>query len=86
MAASLTAMVIHEGEAESFELERLEGDPKRGEWKIHDFESGLEESLQPKGRVRLTDLMNFRKSSKRLLTPPRPSFSESYIALFATKL
>ena len=45
MAASLTAMVIHEGEAESFELERLEGDPKRGEWKIHDFESGLEESL-----------------------------------------
>ena len=39
-----------------------------------------------KGRVRLTDRMNFRKSSKRLLTPPRPSFSESYIALFATKL
>ena len=24
----------------------------------------------PKGRVRLTDRMNFRKSSKRLLTPP----------------
>ena len=29
--------------------------------------------------------MNFRKSSKRPLNPP-PSFSESYIALFATKL
>ena len=38
-----------------------------------------------KGRVTLTNRMNFRKSSKRLLTPPL-SFSESYIALFATKL
>ena len=45
---------------------------------LHDEDDG-------KGWVRLTDLMNFRKSSKRLLTPP-PSFSESYIALFATKL
>ena len=37
-----------------------------------------------KGRRPLPKLMNFRKSSKRPLTPP--SFSESYIALFATKL
>ena len=33
------------------------------------------------GRVRLPKRMNFRKSSKLLLTPP-PSFSENYIAFF----
>ena len=37
-----------------------------------------------KGRIPLPKRMNFQKSSKRPLTPP--SFSESYIADFATKL
>ena len=38
-----------------------------------------------KGRMASPKLMNFRKSSKRPLTPP-PSFSENHVALFATKL
>ena len=38
-----------------------------------------------KGRMASPKLMNFRKSSKRPLTPP-PSFSENHIADFATKL
>ena len=37
------------------------------------------------GRPALPKRMNFRKNSKRPLTPP-PSFSENYIALFATKV
>ena len=50
MAASQTAMAdaIHEGEAESFEMEKRKGGLKRGKMKIHDVESGPEESLQSK--------------------------------------
>ena len=50
MAASQTAMAdaIHEGEAESFELEKPKGGRKRGKVKIHDVEAGPEESFQSK--------------------------------------
>ena len=41
-------------------------------------------SLITEGRLTLPKRMNFRKSSKRPLSPP--SFSESYIADFVTKL
>ena len=40
---------------------------------------------QNKGRMAPPKRMNFRKNSKRPLTPP-PSFSENYVADFATKV
>ena len=42
------ADAIHEGEADSFELEKPKSGRKRGKVKIHDVEAGPEESFQSK--------------------------------------
>ena len=44
------------------------------------------QTMKSKGRMTLQKRMNFWKNSKRPLTPSPPSFSENYIADFATKV
>ena len=43
---------------------------------------------EDKGQVRLPKQMNFRKNSKRSLTPspPSSSFSENYVAIFSENI
>ena len=48
--------------------------------------TGIDHYESSKGRLPVPNLMNFRKTSKRPLTPtPTTLFSENYVALYATK-